>query len=398
MKKHPRWNNKPSRRNPHISYIGQTNFRNDGKEFGIFQKDRLMHMYILGKTGTGKTTLLQNLIKQDIYRHRGITLFDVHGDLIKNIVPFVTHYQRQGDLVHLDVSDPKIDIGYNPLRKVSYGKRSLVCSGILEVLERLWGKSSWGSKMEHILRMVILSLLDQPSVDFSDILRMLGDESYRYSCQKHIVNEDIRKFWEHEFSKYTKTDLLPVYNKIGGFLAHPIVRKVLVGNPKQISLRQIMDGKRILVLDFSKGVLGMDAAHILSSLFLSSLASAAFSRISVPEEKRTMHFIYLDEFHNYTNSSLVHMLSELRKFKVGLVMAHQYKDQLTPEIRSAILGNVGTIICFRLGQADARYMEKEFYPVFTTIDFISLENFDIYLRLMIRGKPSRPFSATTLPF
>lgn len=381
--------------NPEVTYLAKTNFRKIGTYFGIYQKDRFMHLYMLGKTGTGKTTLQLHIIKQDLYHKRGITVFDIHGDLMEQVLVLVKKYQRDKDLLHFDVADVNLTLGYNPLRKVSYQKRSLVCSGILEVLERLWGKVAWGPKMEHILRMTLLTLLDQPSADFSNILQLLRNKSYREACQKHIVNKEIRLFWQEEFEKYTKTDLLPIYNKIGGFLAHPIVYKILIENPRKISLRQVMDHKKILLLDFSKGVLGMDGATILSALFLTSLSAAAFSRIDTPKDKRVPHFIFLDEFQNYS-SSLCEMLSELRKFNIGLTISHQYLGQLSKEIREAVLGNVGTIICFRIGQVDANYMAKEFHPVFEASDFTSLENFDIYLRLLISGKPSVAFSATTL--
>lgn len=381
--------------NPKITYLAITNFRKTGDYFGIYQKDRLMHLYILGKTGTGKTTLQEHIIRQDIFYRRGITVFDIHGDLTKHLLPLVHQLDRSSDLIHFDVSNPHLDLGYNPLRKVSYSKRSLVCSGILKVLERLWGKSAWGSKMEHILRMVLLTLLDQPKADFSCIIRILEDKQYRDMCQKHIVNKDICRFWSQEFERYSKTELLPIYNKIGGFLAHPVTRKILIENPRRISLRKVMDTQKILMLDFSKGTLGADAAAILSGLFLTSLSAAAFSRIDTPENKRKPHFVFLDEFQHYS-FSLEEMLSELRKFKIGLTVSHQYLGQLTKEVREAVLGNIGTIICFRLGQADAKYMAQEFYPVFEASDFTSLENFEIYLRLMIQGKPSKPFSASTL--
>ena len=381
--------------NSNITYFAKTNFRNQRNTFGILQKDRLHHFYVLGRTGTGKTTLLHTKISQDIYHNRGICLIDVHGDLVQTIHKQIPEHRKK-DVIYLDATNPDLQLGYNPLRNVSYEKRPLVVSNILEVFQRLWGNQSWGIKLSHILRNVLLLLTDQPKASFSDILKVLQDASFRNQCLKHVISEDVKVFFEKEFKTYTKTDLLPIYNKLGGILSYPSVKRILVTNTKQISLRQIMDHQKILLVNLPKGTLGADASYILGSLLLTSLAASAFSRIDTSEHERVPFFCYLDEFQNYTTLSLVDMLSELRKFKLGLIMAHQYISQLDIKIRDAVLGNVGTIVCFRLGQADARFMEREFAPVFSTTDFVNLSNYEIYLKLMIYGTPSVAFSAITL--
>ncbi len=381
--------------NNSICYFAKTNFREQRDTFGILQKDRLHHFYILGKTGTGKTTLLKTKITQDIHQGRGICLIDIHGDLVQRVKSEIPKH-RQKDIIYLDATNPNLSLGYNPLRKVSFEKRPLVTSNILEIFQHLWGSQSWGIKLSHILRNVLLTLLDQEQCSFSDILKLLQDQEYRDSCLANIKNEDVKRFWEKEFKQYTKNDLVPIYNKLGGILSYPSVKRILVTNKEQISLRSIMDNKKILLVNLSKGSLGNDASYILGSLLLTSIASSAFSRIDTPEEKREVFFCYLDEFQNYTTASLVEMLSELRKFKLGLIMAHQYIAQLDGKIRDAVLGNVGTMVCFRLGQADARFMEKEFHPEFKAFDFVNLANYDIYLKLMIHGAPSKAFSATTI--
>lgn len=381
--------------NSNVSYFAKTNFREQRDMFGILQKDRLHHFYVLGRTGTGKTTLLNTKITQDIQKNRGLCLIDIHGDLVQTISRQIPEH-RKNDVVYVDATNPDLQLGYNPLRKVSYEKRPLVVSNILEVFQRLWGNQSWGIKLSHILRNVLLLLTDQPQATFSDILKVLQDTSFRNQCLKNIISKDVKTFFEKEFKTYTKTDLLPIYNKLGGILSYPSVKRILVTNTQQISLRQIMDNRKILLVNLSKGTLGADASYILGSLLLTSLASSAFSRIDTLENERVPFFCYLDEFQNYTTVSLVDMLSELRKFKLGLIMAHQYIAQLDVKIRDAVLGNVGTIICFRLGQADARFMEKEFYPVFSATDFVNLSNYDIYLKLMIYGTPSVAFSATAI--
>lgn len=378
-----------------ICYFAQTNFRDTRDRFGIHLNDRLHHVYILGRTGTGKSTLLETKIYHDLHAGNGLCLIDIHGDLVQKVVTHIPP-SRQHDLIYLDATDPNLTFGYNVLRNVSVEKRPLVASNILEVFQHLWGNQSWGVKLSHILRNTLLLLLDQKHADFSDILRVLHDTDFRTKCLKQAQNPDIKTFFEKEFKSYTKNDLIPIYNKLGGIISYPSVKRILVTNKEQISLRSIMDKQKILLVNLSKGALGTDASYILGSLLLTSLASAAFSRIDTPLEKRAPFFLYLDEFQNYTNLTLVDMLAELRKFKIGIVMAHQYISQLDIQIRDAVLGNVGTIICFRLGQADARYMEKEFYPIFEASDFVNLANHDIYLKLMIHGAPSRAFSATTL--
>lgn len=378
-----------------VCYFAETNFRNKRDQFGILLKDRLFHFYILGRTGTGKTSLLQTKISQDIKAKRGVCLIDVHGDLVAKVMQDIPK-ERQKDIVYLDASNPNLLLGYNPLRKVSYEKRSLVTSNILEVFQRLWGTQGWGVKMSHILRQVLLTLLDQPQASFTDIIKILNDTSFRNQCIPNIVNPNVKAFWEKEFKSYGKVDLIPIYNKLGGILSYPSVKRILVENKNQISLRAIMDNQKILLVNLSKGAIGSEASYILGSLLVTSLSASAFSRIDTVENKRPIFFVYLDEFQNYTNLSLVEMLSELRKFRVGIIMAHQYISQLDPKIRDAVLGNVGTIVCFRLGQADAKFMEREFSPEFITFDFVNLANHDIYLKLMIDGAPSKAFSASTL--
>lgn len=382
--------------NPNISYFAKTNFHNEGKLFGIFQKDRLMHTYILGKTGTGKTNLLTTLILQDMIHNRGCAVFDVHGDLIEQIKAHApTHRIR--DIIVIDPSNPLSQIRYNPLKKVGEEKKSLVVGGILDAFSKLW-KASWGAKLEHILRYIILTLILQPKAHLGDITNIIHSSAFRDSCISRINNADILRFWQYEFPKYTKQDLIPILNKVGAFLAHPSVKRFFIENPKDISLRHLMDTQKIILIDISKGKIGSDAAHLVGSILISSFANASFTRINEQRDLRVPFHIYLDEFHNYTSESIIGMLSELRKFKVSLNLAHQYLYQLSTDIRNAVLGNVGTIISFRTGQQDAQYLAKEMYPVFESSDFTSLENFDIYLKLMINGKPSKAFSATTISF
>lgn len=377
-----------------ITYFAKTNFRNEGKVFGIRQADRLMHMYIIGKTGTGKSTLLMTMFMQDIYSGRGGCLIDPHGDLAEALIKMIPE-SRKCDVVYFDIPDPELNLRYNPFKRVQYEKRSLVASGIIEVFKKLWHEN-WGNKLEHILRFAILTLLDQPAANVADIHKLLLDRNFRKNAMTHIQNESVKDFWQKEFINYNMYDLLPVLNKIGGMLAHPVIKRVLIENGEEVYLRRLMDEEKIIIVNLAKGQIGEDASHILGALFVSSINAAAFSRADIADESRKPFMLYLDEFHNFTTLSLVNMFSELRKFKVGLILAHQYIYQLDHEICKSILGNAGSIISFRIGVDDAQVISKEMASIFQIDDFINLPNYCIYLKLMVQGIPSKPFSAISL--
>ncbi|MCL7752460.1 type IV secretion system DNA-binding domain-containing protein [Polaribacter sp. Z022] len=379
-----------------VSYFARTNFRNNRKIFGIKQADRMFHFYCFGKSGAGKTSLLKSLMMQDAEANRGFAFVDVHGDASREINEKLKDRFLNRTIIYFDVTNSELEFGYNPLRSVSSSKRSLVASNILEIFQRNW-KSAWGMKMEHILRMILLTLLDQPKAQLSDILKLLHQKSYREECLIHIQNQDIKTFWTKEFPKYKPNDILPIMNKLGGFLSHSIVRKILIENKKQLSLRSIIDKRHILIINLAKGQVGADVSNILGGLLLTSLASASFSRIDILEKDRVPYFLYIDEFQTISGTELIaELLAQVRKFKVGLILANQFLYQLDPNVRASVLGNVGTIVAFRLGITDAKLMAKEFYPIFKIEDFISLANYSIYLKLMIDGKPSIPFSADTI--
>jgi DNA helicase HerA-like ATPase len=380
-------------RNRDITYFAKANFRNRDEVFGMYQNDRLMHTYVIGKTGTGKSTLLKTMFMQDVNAGRGACILDPHGDLADGIIKSIQEPDMK-DVLYFNIPDPNLTLRYNPFKRVSYEKRSLVASGILDVFKKLWS-DAWGVKLEHILRHSILTLLDQPSATIEDIPKLLLDRSYRTQAIQNIENESVTHFWKKEFPHYNRYDLLPVLNKVGGMLAHPVIKRVLIENPDEVSLRKAMDERKIIIVNLSKGHVGEDVAHILGALFISSISSAAFSRADTDEEKRVPYMAYMDEFHNFTTLSLVNMFSEMRKFKLGMVLAHQYFHQLEDDIRRAILGNAGTIISFRVGTEDAQFLSKEMYPAFKLEDFINLPNYSVYLKLMINGVPSKPFSGVT---
>ena len=379
--------------------FAQATFRNEMRSFGIKRADRRAHIYLLGKTGTGKSTLLETLMLDDSKKWRGFAVIDPHGDLIQKIREQIPD-ERRDDLIDFDVPDLKQPYGFNPLANVPVEKRALAASGLIQVFKHLW-LDSWGPRLEYILRNCLLSLLDYPGATLSDILRLLNDPSFRAKVVPLVGNKQIREFWQKEYDRFPERlraeAISPIQNKVGAFLSNSLLQKILTRPETPLNLRRIMDEGKILLVNLAKGSIGEDTANLLGSLLISRFDLAALSRANIAESERKDFTLYLDEFHNFTTQSLTFMLSELRKYRLSLVLSNQYLTQLTPLLRDSILGNVGTIIVFRIGAFDAEFLAPEFAPEFKISDFTSLPNFHIYLRLMIDGKVSRPFSAVTLP-
>jgi len=382
-----------------ITIFAKTDFRNKPTPFGIKRPDRRAHLYILGKTGTGKSTLLEALMLDDARKGFGFALLDPHGDLVKRIKARIP-WSRRDDVIDFDAADSSQPYGFNPLANIPVDKRPLACSGLIQVFKHLWN-DSWGPRLEYILRNSLLSLLDYPGSNLSDILKLLSDREFRKKVIPYIQNEQIREFWTKEFDKYPERlraeAVSPIQNKVGAFLSHPLLQKILTKPENPLSLRKIMDEGKILLVNLAKGSIGEDTSNLLGSLLISRFDLAALSRANIPEGERRDYTLYMDEFHNFTTQSLVLMLSELRKYRLSLVLAHQYLTQLEPSIKDAILGNVGTIIVFRIGATDAEVFAQEFAPVFKQPDFTNLPNYHIFLKLMIDGRISQPFSAVTIP-
>ena len=382
-----------------ITYFAKTNFRNSNIPFGIRQTDRLLHIYIIGKTGTGKTTLLETMLTQDIYRGRGMALIDPHGDLVERVYENFPEREKHR-LIYIDAPDKHSKWGYNPLKRVAEDRRPLVASGILETFQKLYDGRSWGVRMEHIFRNTLLSLLDQPRADFSHISKILLDRQFRKIALSNILNPEVVAFWKNEYEKYPyvlrANAIAPIQNKVGAFMSNPVVKRFLVDHEKEVSFRRAMDGSKVILVNLSKGKIGQDAAHLLGGLIITSIGLAAFSRSDTAEEKRVPFHVFVDEFQNFTTHSLINMLSELRKFKVSMTLANQYLHQLEKDIEESILGNVGTLISFRAGPIDARSIAKELFPKFQEDDVMRIRNYDVYLKLMINGSPSKPFSGQIL--
>lgn len=381
-----------------ISYFAVTNGRKKVR-FGIKNDDRLFHLYVIGKTGTGKSTLMESLAQQDIRHGYGVCVVDPHGDLAERLVVQIPK-ERKDDLIYLDAADINQPYGYNPLRRVQKDKVPLAVSGLMEALKKLFA-DAWGVRMEHVLRNTLYALIEYGDATLPDILRMFTDTAFQRSVVKKITNVQVREFWEHEFKdynpRYRQEMISPIQNKVGAFLADPRLYRILTAPPVDLHFRRIMDTGKILIVNLAKGRLGDDSANLLGALLVTTLNLAAFSRSELPEHARRPFYLHLDEFQNFTTLSVANTVSELRKFKLGLVLANQHLHQLEPDVMHAVLGNVGTLITFRVGPEDARMLAREFEPVFSPEDLVNLPNHDIYLKLMIDGAPSVPFSARTLP-
>lgn len=381
-----------------ITYFAQTDHRNTGIPFGIKRRDRRHHFYCIGKTGTGKSTMLKTMIAQDIARGEGCCLFDPHGDLVESVVELVPP-DRHDDLIYLDVPDTKKVWHFNPLADVPKEKRALAAAFIVDVFSKLW-PDEWGPRLEHLLRNVIFTLLEVQGASLGDIPRLLTDSRFRGAIVPKLSNPEVRRFWQREYEgysmKFRAVVVAPLQNKAGAFLTDPLTRRILTGSKNSFDLREVIDGQKILLVNLSKGRIGEDPASLLGSLLLSSLAFAGLQRTDTTEENRPDFYVYLDEFHTFSTLTLATMLSELRKYRINLILAHQYLSQLETEIRDAVLGNVGTLVSFRVGAADAPMIARELAPKFETVDLIGLPNFSVYLRLMIDGQVSRAFSGETV--
>lgn len=382
-----------------ISYFGRVVFRNQSQAFGIRQADRLAHMYVVGRTGVGKSTLIEQLARGDADTGRGFALLDPHGDLVERIYAGLSPSTRERT-IYLNAPDPNQPFGYNPLRRVADAKIPLAASGLLETFRKLW-PSAWGVRMEHVLRNSLFALLERDGSTLPDILRLYSNDAFRRSITARIKNPVVRAFWRDEFAHYHPRQqaeaVAPIQNKLGALLADPMLYRILVTPKTDLHLRRLMDAGGILLVNLSRGQIGEDSALVLGNLLVSTIGLAAFSRADQPEGKRRPFFLYVDEFQSFATLSFATMLAELRKHGLGLVLAHQYLHQLEPDILHAVLGNVGTLVSFRVGAEDAPILAREFSPTFDVHDLLNLPNWRFYLKLMIDGAPSPPFSAALLP-
>ena len=381
-----------------ITWIGEKRFRGDTAIFGIRKPDRLYHMYLIGQTGTGKTTMLQQMIGQDIQNNNGLAFLDPHGDVVERIAQGITEDKKE-QVIYLDISNPASPYGFNPLASVPPERRAYAASAMVEAFRKIWEKS-WGHRMEHILRNALLTLLEQPQATLADITKLFNEEGFRRQALTRVKNPEVLDFWKLEyerwFPRYRNEAIAPIQNKIGEFLSDPNLRRVITQSDNNLDLRAIMDEGKILLVNLAKGKLGGDVSSLLGSLLVSRIGLAALSRADIQEQERKDFYLYLDEFQSFTTLSLVSMLSELRKYRLSIILSHQYLSQIDPQVRDAILGNVGNIVSFRVGLDDARIMAREFYPDFKEVDFLNISNFNFYMKMMIDGEKSKGFSGSTI--
>lgn len=382
-----------------ITFFAKTNFRNQERVFGIKTDDRRRHMYVIGKTGMGKTNLLENLAIQDIQKGHGIAFIDPHGDTAEKLIKAIPA-NRINDVIYFNPADQEFPIAFNVLEKVDSEYRHLVASGLVGVFKKIWA-DSWGPRLEYILRNAIMALLEYPGSTLLGVTRILVDKTYRDRVIEKVTDPVIKSFWVDEFSKWEARVLQevisPIQNKVGQFLSSSLIRNIVGQTVSTFDVRQAMDSKKIIIMNFSKGRIGEDNSALLGAMMITKIQLAAMGRVDIPEETRNDFYLYVDEFQNFATESFANILSEARKYHLNLILANQYVNQIDERVRDAIFGNAGSIVSFRIGATDAEFLEKEFEPIFTANDIVNLPKYQIYLKLMIDGIAGDAFSATTLP-
>lgn len=374
-----------------VTTLGMAHRRYGDAPFGIHQIDRFSHLYVIGQTGTGKSTLLLNMTLQDARRLTGFCLIDPHGDLAKTLSETL-----EDDHIYWDVADPASPFGYNPLTRTSAALRPLIASGLIEALKQQWA-DAWGVRMEHLLRYAILALLELPQTDLRDILRLYLERDFRKEVLADVTDPNVLQFWTKELPamnyKNAADGLAPIANKLGAFLAHPVVRKAICEPETPLRFRQIMDEGKILIVNLAKGQLGADVADVLGGLLVSSITHAAFTRHSVPEPERRPFMLYVDEFHSFTTETIADLLSETRKYKLGITLSQQHTQQASASVLASILGNAGSLVCFRVGASDAFLMAKQLGTV-NPSELITQPNHRAFVRLMVEGEHKKAFTMT----
>lgn len=381
-----------------ITPIGITNYRNTNQKFGIKDKDRLQHLYCIGKSGTGKSTLLKSMAISDINRGNGICVIDPHGDVARDLIAKIPEWRKK-DLIYFNPKDADNTITFNPLHGIPSNYHYLVASGIVSTFKKIW-TDSWGVRMEHILRFSLLALLSYPDATLLDIQPLLTDREFRGKVLQYVTDKHILSFWINEFDKYSPSfrseAISPILNKTGIFLASVPLRNVVGQKTKGLKLQEMMDKKKLLICNLPKGELGEDTSMILGSMIVTAIQFAALHRAKQNESVRVPFYLYIDECHTFITLSFADILAEARKYRLSIFLCHQYIEQLDERVMKAVFGNVGTLISFRVGAVDAEYLTKEFYPVFGERDLVNLPRFSMYLKLMIDGTASEVFSAQTI--
>ncbi len=384
-----------------VTYFAATDARGKRVPFGIKQKDRSKHMYVIGKTGMGKSTLLENMAIQDIRNGEGIAFIDPHGGTAEKLLEYIPK-DRIDDVVYFAPFDMENPIAFNVMEDVGYDKRHLVVSGLMATFKKIW-VDAWSARMEYILSNTLLALLEYPGATLLGVNRMYTDKVYRKLVVNNIKDTLVKDFWTKEFAGYTDRyvqEATPaIQNKIGQFTSNPLIRNIVGQSKSSFDIREMMDNKKILIINLSKGLIGDTNMQLLGSMITTRIFLAAMSRADITGNDLANlpnFYFYVDEFQNFANETFADILSEARKYKLNLIIAHQYIEQMEEKVREAVFGNVGTTVVFRVGPFDAEVLETVFLPEFTKEDLVNLGFAQVYLTLMIDGIGSRPFSALTI--
>ncbi|KKS82957.1 MAG: hypothetical protein UV58_C0003G0031 [Candidatus Wolfebacteria bacterium GW2011_GWC1_43_10] len=385
-----------------VTFIGRTNYVAALEEkkfiFGVKRADRRRHLYVVGKSGVGKTKLLELMIRQDITYGEGVCLIDPHGDIVDATLDFIPR-ERIEDVVIIDPADDKFPVSFNPLANIDPSFKHQLTQGLIEVMEKQFG-ANWTPRLEHVFRFTCLALLDYPHATMRGMISMLTDRNYRQKVVEYIEDDMVRRFWAIEFADWSEkfdTDaIIPLVNKLGQFLSNPLLRNIFGQKENRIDLDKLVKEKKIILINLSKGKLGEENSSFFGSMFITKIKQTGMARAALPEREREDYYLYVDEFHNLVTETFENLLSEARKYSLCLTAAHQYMGQLMPRVQAAVLGNVGTIIIFRVGGEDAEKLEPEVTPVFSAKDMVNLGIQEFYIKMIINGEAYDPFSAQTL--
>lgn len=389
----------PEEEKKETTFFAKTPYKNKETIFGIKKKDRRRHVWVVGKTGTGKSTMIANMAINDVFQNRGIGIIDPHGELVETVMQYIPK-ERIDDVIYFNPADRDFPIVINPLEVENREEAELVVSGIMSVFTKVWA-NVWSARMEYILRNALLTLSQVEDTTLSDVLKLLTDNGYRNRCLQKISDENLAHFWIEEYNKMPdrlqKEAISPIQNKVGQFVTSPMIRRI-IGHPKStVKLDEIMDGQKILLANLSQGRIGEDNSALLGAVLITKLQQAAMRRVNIPEDDRRDFYLYVDEFQNFATTSFIKILSEARKYRLNLMLANQYMAQIPDDVQKAILGNVGSLVSFAIGAEDAEAIHKEYAEVFSQNDLVNLSNFQIAIKEMIDGHASRPFIAYTLP-
>ena len=385
-----------------VCFFGRTNYESEFESkryvFGIKRQDRRRHFYIIGKSGVGKSKMLELMLRQDIAFGYGLCLMDPHGDVIENILDFIPE-NRIKDVILIDPSDTSWPVSFNPLQNVEPEMKHQITQGLIEVMEKQFG-ANWTPRLEHVFRFTCLALLDYPGATMRGMILILTDRNYRQKVVEYIQDEMVKRFWAIEFAdwseKFDTEAIIPLVNKLGQFLSNPLLRHIFGQKENKIDLEKIMNEQKILLINLSKGKLGEENSSFFGSMFVTKIYQAGMARAAMKESERKDFYFYVDEFYNVVTDTFINILTEARKYGLALTVAHQYRAQLQPQVMATFLGNVATTVIFRLGGDDALAFEKEMTPIFKAKDMINLGMKEFYIKMTIDGGVADPFSAETL--